>query len=67
MIERNYSTFSASRADDQAFLALDDVARRAYFDGHSGHACSCVCLGLLRHLCEGNRLRVAAPGGEHRL
>ena len=27
MIERNYSTFSASRADDQAFLALDDVAR----------------------------------------
>lgn len=27
MIERSYSTFSSSRADDQAFLALDDVAR----------------------------------------
>jgi hypothetical protein len=27
MIERSYSTFSSSRADDQAFLALEDVAR----------------------------------------
>lgn len=27
MIERSYSTFSASRADDQALLALEDVAR----------------------------------------
>src|SRR5690625_4625239 len=27
MIERSYSMFSTSRADDQAFLALEDVAR----------------------------------------
>ena len=27
MIKRSYSTFSTSRADDQAFLALEDIAR----------------------------------------